>query len=240
MRDATANGRAIAAVAAVLGVALPGLASAQFAQEETFFDLSLPFEGPYLGFQGAMTSPGVAMEVREASFDVGDAGFEDEDASLSFGTDALGARGELFVGAGLQNDLGIHYGVEANYTLGHAIDDDALEAVDGLTAEISDGYGLSVRIGGVLEEGTSMFYGRLSYQVRDLEIQADGDGSDSDSSTFNGVGVGFGLEYRSTQLPVMMRVEGNWYRYGDEDLFDEDLEVEFTEAALNFGVGYAW
>ncbi|ABM61296.1 outer membrane protein [Halorhodospira halophila] len=229
-------------LAAVAGIVAPSLASAQFGQQNTtgFFDRTLPFEGPYFGIHAAATLPSVAMEVGASGFDVDDVSFDEGDATLSFSTDAVGARGELFVGAGLQSQS-LYYGAEINYALGHAMADDALEAAEGLTAQVSDGYGLSVRLGGVLEEGTSMLYGRLSYQVRNLEVQAESGGDQaSDDTTFVGIGVGVGLEYRSTQLPVMMRVEGNLYQYGDEDLFSGAHEVEFTEAAMNLGVGYAW
>lgn len=241
MRRVGKRGYVVTAMA-VLGVAVPSLAGAQFGQGNTagFFDRTLPFEGPYFGFHGAVTLPSVAMEVAASDFTVDGVQFDEDDATLSFGTDGVGARGELFVGAGLQSQS-LYYGAEVNYALGHAIDDDALQAAEGLTAEVSGGYGLSLRLGGVLEEGTSMLYGRLSYQVRDLEVHAESGGdASSDDSTFVGIGLGVGLEYRSTQLPVMMRVEGNLYQYGDEDLFRGAHTVEFTEAAMNLGVGYAW
>ncbi|WP_201242472.1 outer membrane protein [Halorhodospira halophila] len=227
MSQPWSNGRFFLAAIAVLGTAIPGVAGAQFGQANNpLFGSDMPFEGLYVGIHGAATRPSVALEVASSGSEVDGVSFDDT-ASLSFGTDAIGSRAEFFGGAGLQSNS-MYYGVEVNFALGHSVADDELEATEGLTAKVSGGYGLSVRLGGVLEEGTSMFYGRLGYQFRDLEVQAESeDGSSTDSSTFAGLALGVGLEYRSSVLPVLMRFEGNLYQYAD-DVACHDLGTPFA------------
>ncbi|MFP4147643.1 MAG: outer membrane protein, partial [Halorhodospira sp.] len=228
--------RAVLRKAGCLGLLamIPTWAGAQLGTDEGLFDPNLPFEGRYIGLQGGMLMPSVSMSAEVDDLTIAGQNFKDtQEVDLSFGTEAIGSRMDLFGGVGFQAES-LYYGAEANFTLGHAMDADALEAIDGVEGEVSGGYGISARLGGVLEEGTSMIYGRAGYQVRDLEIEVD-DGSgdpESDSSSFAGLGLGAGLEYRSTQLPILMRVEGVWYNYSDEGFFSGSHEVSFSETNL--------
>ena len=191
-----------------------------------------PFSGGYAGLQGAVFS---SAEIDNPSGDL----------DLQLGASDLGGRFDIVFGGGVQQNA-LYWSGELAATIGGELEE-AVVSDDGVLNEqqlthelelaLSDGYRGAVRFGGVLREGTTLFYAKLAYGVRELEATESMNGlTRSDDDDISGPGYGFGLEYRPGDYPLFLRVEGMRYEYGDANLID-DYEFEVTEHTTDIALG---
>lgn len=178
--------------------------------------------------------------------ELGDA-LEEQDASITVDvgqtqTDWLKSAGVFF---GYGQHVGTFYlGGEVSYSSGFGVGEVIEAEVSGEsgTANLNsgEGYALSGRAGYVVSPST-MLYGKVSYQIRNFEVEVD---SESDDDDFSGFGFGIGAEHQFSELPFAVRVEAMRVDYGAENIsgegegFEVSFDVEPIETAVDLQALY--
>ncbi|MCG5531034.1 outer membrane beta-barrel protein [Halorhodospira halochloris] len=215
------------AAAGGLGLVFAGPAKSEF------------FSGPYVGVEGDLTS--AVTFVHE----------EDDGDTATHGIEDPLTGGSAILGIGHQEG-GLYYGLEARYTFGDRegeVEDEEFEDFARIADfELGDGYSFSARLGSLLYDGTVMLYGSVGYVQREFSADIEGTITDvpdvpdlgdydvAGDEDFSGYRAAIGMEYRPTNVPIRVHVEGS-----RSDLGDETIELEGTSTKKGeIGVDDGW
>ncbi|MCG5547767.1 outer membrane protein [Halorhodospira halochloris] len=226
------------AAAGGLGLVFAGPAKSEF------------FSGPYIGVEGDLTSAVTFLDKDEG---------EDEDGDIvesenTRGAEDLLAGGSVIFGWG-QQERGFYYGLEARYSFGDkdGEGEDTYHHGEGEVLidsdfELGNGHSVAARLGSLLYDGNVMLYGSLGYVEREFSVSAEGveEGQEFDldgDEDFSGYRAAVGMEYRPTNAPIRVHVEGSRSDLGGEtiDLGDDEAEIDdLVENSFHVGVAYTF
>lgn len=208
------------------------------------------FTGGYIGIEADLGSSVTFERTYKQAFqdfvedhdpDLDDGDLDELVTSRQFGMESVLPGGALFLGGGTQQG-GLYYGLEARYQFGGHDDGFAADGLDeDASLELEDGYSVSGRVGTVLRDGNVLLYGSLGYAEREVTFELD---EPSDTNDHTGYRTAVGLEYRPTDLPMLVRLEASRSDYGDETYTHEGQDIvdidDLTEYAAHLGVGYTF
>ncbi len=193
---------------AALGTATPAMASDRY-------------DGVYLGVLGGWSNFDTEVETGDTEID---------------GTSAAGPTMGAVLGTSLTAEA-VFFGLEAHATYSGA-EYERTNGSDRQTITISNGVGVTARLGSLLGDST-VLYGLAGWQRNRVELETINGGSDSDSTWMDGARLGGGVEFTNTARNFV-RFEYSAVLHESKDLAagGETYDIEPVAHHFQVGLGY--